>query len=114
MTIAPSVFPELVSVPVALNVVVPEYVTVIVDDKVNEPEIVNVGDDVPAKVPENPVQLIDFATLDPEIVQVTTPEAALKKTSSAAVGTDAPPAPPDVADHFVPAVPSQFAVPPTQ
>ena len=40
--------------------------------------------------------------------------AALKKTSSAAVGTGAPPAPPDVADHFVPAVPSQFAVPPTQ
>ena len=37
-----------------------------------------------------------------------------KKTSSAVVGTLAPPAPPDVVAHLVPAVPSQDAVPPTQ
>jgi hypothetical protein len=42
----------------------------------------------PAKVPVNPVQLIDFAPVLPEaIVQVTAPEAAVKNTSSAAVGT---------------------------
>jgi hypothetical protein len=46
---------------------------------------------------------------------VTVPlEFASKKTSSAVVGLDAPPAPPDVVAHLVPAVASQEAVPPTQ
>ena len=48
------------------------------------------------------------------IVQVMAPEFASKNTSSNSVGTDAPPAPPDVADHFVPAVLSYVSVPPTQ
>lgn len=69
---------------------------------------------LPANVPVNPVQVMDLAPVLPvEMVQVPV-EAASKKTSSALVGTLAPPAPPDVADHLVPAVPSQFAVPPTQ
>jgi len=70
--------------------------------------------ELPAKVPVNPVQLIDFAPVLPdEIVQVPV-ERFVKNTSSALVGTEAPPAPPDVVAHLVPAVPSQFAVPPTQ
>jgi hypothetical protein len=48
------------------------------------------------------------------IVTVLAPEAALKKTISAAVGTETPPAPPEVADHLVPAVASHVAFPPTQ
>ena len=70
--------------------------------------------ELPAKVPVNPVQLIDLAPVLPdEIVQVPV-ERFVKNTSSALVGTEAPPAPPDVVAHLVPAVPSQFAVPPTQ
>lgn len=65
-------------------------------------------------VPVNPVQLIDLAPVLPdEIVQVPL-DAASKNTSSALVGTEAPPAPPDVVAHLVLAVPFQFAVPPTQ
>jgi len=66
-------------------------------------------------VPVNPekFRLLQLA-LTVEIVTVPEPELASKKTLSAEVGTDAPPAPPEVADHLVPAVPSQFAVPPTQ
>jgi len=81
---------------------------------VREPEIVSAGVEVPARVPVKPVQLMDLATREPEMVQVTAPLAASKKTSSAAVGTASPPAPPEVNAHLVPAVPSQFAVPPTQ
>ena len=70
--------------------------------------------ELPAKVPVNPVQLIDLAPVLPdEIVQVPV-ERFVKNTSSALVGTEAPPAPPDVVAHLVPTVPSQFAVPPTQ
>ena len=47
-------------------------------------------------------------------VTVTAPEAASKKQLSEAVGTACPPAPPLVNAHLVPAVASQFAVPPTQ
>ena len=70
---------------------------------------------VPAMVPVNPVKLSVFAPVFPvEIVTVPAPDAASKNTSSAVVGTACPPAPPDVSDHLVPAVPSQAAVPPTQ
>jgi hypothetical protein len=69
---------------------------------------------VPANVPVNPVQLMDLAPVFPlEMVQVPE-EVASKKTSSALVGTAAPPAPPTVSAHFVPAVPSHAAVPPRQ
>ena len=70
---------------------------------------------VPARVPVNPVQLIDSAPVLPvAMVTVLAPELASKNTASADVGTLAPPAPPDVVAHLVPAVPSQDAVPPTQ
>jgi hypothetical protein len=66
-------------------------------------------------VPVKPVQLTDLATAEAaEVVTVTVPEAPSKNTSSAAVGTAAPPAPPDVVAHLVPAVPSHVALPPTQ
>ena len=70
--------------------------------------------DVPEIVPVKPVQLIDFApVLNEEIAQVPV-DRFVKNTSSAVVGTDAPPAPPEVVAHLVPAVPFQSAVPPTQ
>lgn len=94
------------------NVSVPVYVYVIPATSVMPPETAMAA--VPVNVPVNPVQVIDLAPVLPvEMVQVPV-EAASKKTSSALVGTLAPPAPPDVVDHLVPAVPSQFAVPPTQ
>jgi hypothetical protein len=42
------------------------------------------------------------------------PEEALKNTLSEAVGTAAPPAPPEVKDQFVVVVVSQVPAPPTQ
>jgi len=69
---------------------------------------------VPAIVPVKPVQLIDKAPVLPVAIVTVPVDATSKKTASAVVGTDAPPAPPDVVAHFVPAVPSQDAVPPTQ
>lgn len=69
---------------------------------------------VPVIVPVKPVQFMLFAPVLPvEIVQVPV-DRFVKNTSSAVVGTDAPPAPPEVVAHLVPAVPSQDAEPPTQ
>jgi hypothetical protein len=107
--------PAVVNVPVPVIVIVPvkpveplmvEAITKL-PATVNEPE--------PVKFPVNPVQVTDFAPVFPaEIVTVLAPELALKKTSSAVVGMAAPPVPPEVVDHLVPAVPSHAAVPPTQ
>jgi hypothetical protein len=47
-------------------------------------------------------------------VTVPPPEFALKKTASTATGTDAPPAPPEVADQLAVFTKSQVPVPPTQ
>lgn len=69
---------------------------------------------VPAKVPVNPVQLMDSAPVFPVAMVQVPVDRLVKNTASADVGTLAPPAPPDVVAHLVPAVPSQFAVPPTQ
>ena len=106
------VFPAVVSVPVPFRVSVPLYVTVIPATSVTLPDTVMAA--VPANVPVNPVQLIDCAPVLPvEMVQVPV-DRFVKNTASADVGTLAPPAPPDVVAHLVPAVPSQAAVPPTQ
>ena len=69
-----------------------------------------------ARVPVNPVQVMLMTeVLTPAAhVQVTAPDKAVKNTVSAAPGTVCPPAPPSVNAHFVPAVASQVAVPPTQ
>jgi hypothetical protein len=113
ITTDPKVLPALVRVPVPAKVNEPLYVNVIAATRVTLPDTVIAVE--PAKVPVNPVQLIDLAPVFPaEIVQVTTPDAALKNTSSADVGTAWPPAPPEVNAHLVPAVPSHEAVPPTQ
>jgi hypothetical protein len=110
--IDPSVFPAVVSVPVAFIKKVPVYVIVIPALKVILPETKRIA--LPAKVPVNPVQLMDLAPMLPaEIVQVPL-DVASKNTSSADVGTAAPVAPPAVAAHFAPAVPSHAAVPPRQ
>jgi hypothetical protein len=42
------------------------------------------------------------------------PEDPLKYTSSADVGTEKPPVPPDVSDQFVVVLPSHVPAPPTQ
>jgi hypothetical protein len=108
----PIVLPAVISVLVALNVNVPLYVTVIPATSVTLPETVMAA--LPVIVPVNPVQSIDNAPVLPaEIVQVPV-DRSVKNTASALVGTDAPPPPPDVVDHLVPAVPSHAAVPPTQ
>jgi hypothetical protein len=70
--------------------------------------------DDPVNVPVKPVQLMLLAPVLPVAILHEPVELEVKNTSSAVVGTEAPPAPPDVVAHFVPAVPSQFAVPPTQ
>lgn len=109
---APRVLPALVSVPVPANVSVPVYVYVMPATSVTLPDTVMAA--VPANVPVNPVQVMDCAPVFPvEMVQVPV-DRFVKNTASADVGTLAPPAPPDVVAHLVPAVPSQFAVPPTQ
>ena len=111
-TTGPIVFPVVVSVPVPFNVSVPVYVYVIPASSVTLPETVMAA--VPVSVPVKPVQLMDLAPVLPvEMVQVPV-EAASKKTSSVLLGIEAPPAPPDVVAHLVPAVPSHAAVPPTQ
>ncbi len=61
-----------------------------------------------------PVQLIDLAEREPTVTTLVPRLKISKNTSSAAVGTAAPPTPPEVVAHLVPAVVSHVAVPPTQ
>lgn len=70
--------------------------------------------DPPPMVPVKPVVLSERHNLTVDTDTATAPEAASKNTSSAEVGTAAPPAPPEVVAHFVPAVASHAAEPPTQ
>ena len=63
--------------------------------------------------PVNPVQSI-VPTLMSKPLTVTVPDAAVKNAVDPIPGTEAPPAPPSVSDHFRPAVLSQMPVPPTQ
>lgn len=108
----PIVLPAVVNVPVPFNVSVPLYVTVIPATSVTLPDTVMAA--VPANVPVNPVQLMDLAPVLPlEMVQVPVDRLS-KNTSSVLLGMEAPPGPPDVVAHLVPAVPSHAAVPPTQ
>jgi hypothetical protein len=97
---------------VPLNVFVPLCVHVIPDPSVMPPDILRTDD--PARVPVYPVVLRFKHEAVAVIVTVTAPLLASKNTSSDDVGTAWSPVPPEVSDHFEPAVPSQFAVPPTQ
>jgi hypothetical protein len=112
-TVTPlNVLPAVVRVAVPVNVIVPVWVYVMPADRVTLPATEIAA--VPVIVPAKPVQLIDFAPVLPAAMVTVPVERFVKNTSSADVGTDAPPAPPDVVAHLVPAVPSQDAVPPTQ
>jgi hypothetical protein len=106
------VLPDVVIVPVPVRVMLPVWLYVIAETSVTLPATVIAA--VPVRVPANPVQLMLRAPVLPVAIVQVPVEAASKNTSSAVVGTEAPPAPPDVAAHLVPAVPSQLAVPPTQ
>jgi hypothetical protein len=112
ITMAPNVLPALFIVAVASSVIAPLKVYVIPAERVMLPDTIIAT--LPAKVPVNPVQLIDLAPVYPAAIVQVPVDKLVKKTSSPAVGELAPPAPPDVVAHLVPAVPSQFAVPPTQ
>jgi hypothetical protein len=70
--------------------------------------------EAPAKVPVNPVKVILKISCATVTVTVFAPLPLSKNTSSPVPGTACPPAPPLVSAHLEPAVPSQFAVPPTQ
>lgn len=112
MVVLLKVFPALVMVPVELKVFTPVCVKVIPALRVTLPDMVIAP--LPVIVPVNPVQFIDLAPVF-EFCMVQVPvDAASKNTSSEDVGIAAPPAPPDVVAHLVPAVLSQLAVPPTQ
>ena len=67
---------------------------------------------VPAlRVPVNP-EVLKLRQAPPPVLRgtIADPLFASKKTSSEVVGTAAPPIPPEVVDHFNPAVPSQALV----
>lgn len=97
-----------------LTVQVPGFVSVMPAEKVIPPWTVNV-ELVITRLPVNPVQFRVRQILELKLRETATaPEAALRNTSSTLVGTDAPPGPPDVVAHLVPAVPSQDPAPPTQ
>jgi len=118
LTVMPhSVFPALVSVAVAINIMaglIPVVVNVIPEEKVALPERVRLAELLMSRVPMYPVQSIDFATRDALTVTVPPPELKLKNTSSAAVGTEAPPTPPEVADQLAVFAPDQLPEPPIQ
>ena len=103
------VFPVVVE----LKVIAPVADHVVTLDNDMLPEIAK----VPVELNIQPVTVTDMLrhASAPVIVTVpATPELELKKTLSAAVGTDAPLAPPDVADHLAVDVVSQVPAPPTQ
>lgn len=113
LTVTPlNVLPAVVSVPVPVNVIVPVWVYVIAATSVTLPATVIAA--VPVMVPAKPVQLMLAAPVFPAAIVQVPVDRLVKNTASEAVGRVAPPGPPDVADHLVPAVSSQEAVPPTQ
>lgn len=71
---------------------------------------------VPPKFSTAPVALIvkEFMLTATDVVTVGVPDRESIVTSSALVGTDAPPAPPDVADQLVVVAASHVPDPPTQ
>jgi hypothetical protein len=102
----------IVVVPVPLNVTIPVPFQEVVADNVILPATLKVPVDVSVHVAPVVVMLRQFNA--PVRVIVGEPEAALMITLSAAVGTDAPAAPPDVADQFVVDEVFQVPVPPRQ
>jgi hypothetical protein len=97
---------------VAWNNMFPVPLHVIAEDRVRLPKIPT--ETLPAIVPVNPVKFKSLQVPPPAAIVQVPVDRLVKKTLSEAVGTEAPPAPPDVVAHLVPAVASQLAVPPTQ
>jgi hypothetical protein len=96
---------EILMAPVAVHVVPESIVKFPVRSRLPEPAI----------VPTKPVVASVPVPIPAEsIVTVPEPLLASKIAASKKPGTEAPPAPPDVVDHLVPAVKSQIAAPPTQ
>jgi len=89
-------------------------VIVIADTITSLPVLKNEMFPEPANVPVKPVQTIAAMTTAPDFVIVTFPLLASKKTVSLVDGTLAPPDPPEVVAHLVPAVVFHVFVPPTQ
>ena len=107
------VTPLVVMVLVAAMVKVPVFDHVVVADKVMLPE--TVIPTVPAIVQVAPVVVRDKHGLAVPLTVITgEPDAASIITASAAVGTEAPPSPPEVADQFVVVAASQVPLPPRQ
>jgi hypothetical protein len=102
----------VVIVELALTVKAPVAFHVVVADKVILPEMVNWPEEVSVQVAPVVVRL--WHTKTPVKVIVGEPEDALIITASAAVGTDAPPGPPDVVDQLVVDEVFQVPVPPRQ
>lgn len=111
------VFPAEVKLPVPLNLkFIFVKAVVIPETRVMSPYISKLVDALLQKVPVNQVntRFLQVIVVMPVVEIVTAPELASKIASSPEVGTDAPPAPPEVSDHFEPAVESQVADHPTQ
>lgn len=95
------------------NVIVPEADQVVLATIVKLPRQLIVPELEKVNAPD-PVQFSDKQFSAPVRVTVPVPEAALKKTSSVAVGTEAPEEPPEVADQLVVEEVFHVPVPPTQ
>lgn len=103
----------LVIVLIAIIDKLPVFDHVVVEDKVTLPE--TVIPIVPVIVQVAPVVVKDRHGLAvPLTVIVGEPDAELIITSSATVGTEAPPEPPDAVDQLVVLAESQVPLPPTQ
>jgi hypothetical protein len=113
VTLHDKVLPLVVVVPVPENLISP------VADQVVLATIVKLVEQliVPVDVNVNALEPVVFRLRQlsaPVNVTVPVPERLSNITSSAIVGTDAPPAPPEVADQFVVDVVFQVPVPPRQ
>ena len=114
VTSGPSKIVFLIIVLGAAMVIVPVFDHVVVADRVMLPETVMVPVDAIVQVEPVVVKLKQGLVVPATTVIVGEPESTLIITSSAAVGTDAPPAPPEVSDQFVVVVASQLPLPPRQ
>jgi hypothetical protein len=84
------------------------------DDNVKAPVLVNAAPNCKIILPPNDAVIAPQFGVVAFVVTVPAPESASKVTVSAVVGTEAPPAPPVVADQFAVLVELHVPVPPTQ
>lgn len=104
-------------VDVAAKVIAPVYVLVIVDTIVKLPYTFSANDPAKVKAPTSGLPSVmseQFAIAVTVTVYAVAFDNESNVTVSAEVGTEKPPAPPDVSDQFVVVEASQFPVPPTQ